>query len=144
MLTRNTQKKRRRRLDLDATLKKYEQRMRSTFGPKDWALFRDAWIGTYKVYSQTRECIQDPSHNMYCHAMILLKIVREQGIHCLGVCSERISGGEYVCSPRIRNEEGGERVVYVDSHNYFTKKKTSPFALRSMDKVYTIPITSGV
>ena len=129
--------KNKRSLDKVRTMKNYEERIRKTFGREDYSQFEGAWIGTYKIFSTSVDVVDDPDHNMYCHAMILLKIVREHGINCKGVCSERVSNGQYISSPRERDEEmGGEKVIYVDSHNYFTGKTTSPFTIRKYDKVY--------
>ena len=139
------------------TMANYERRIRATLTRDDFAVFHNAWIGTYKVYSCVSEDITDTSHPMYCHAFVLLRIAREHGFNCLGVTSERRKKGVYIASPRIRayktdtevdaepetvtaeeesEQETIEKVVYVGKFNYFTGKENTKFRMRRTDNVY--------
>lgn len=139
-MPRQTSKKRRRRMDLSATLDKYAARMA---GMKDdeFRELEGAWITTFRVYGTLAFPTTFIPDRMRCNATILAQEATRRGVRVCGVTSERKKRGQYICS--TLTTAGGEDVrredancIYVGQYSYFTNNTRHPvFSVLGCDRV---------
>lgn len=119
---------RRHPIDEEATLDRYEERLRSM--PEE--AFREldnAWLETFEVYSTFT------GDHIDCAATRLMRVARSYGVNVLGVTSARRTGGKPLCPLILGLPREQAKVVYVGQKNFFTMHDESPFSLRFADRV---------
>lgn len=125
-------RRRRRRLDVEASLKKYRERLLA--GPLRHELheLEDCYLSTFQIFSTEGKVRKRHTNN----AFILMEICRELGIHVRGVTSECKIGGDFRAPLLDGDTRDTCRVVYVGNYNYFTQHPESKWGLKPPDKVY--------
>ena len=138
MSTPRSKRRRAKKLDGEATLRAYVERMQS-LDRETMSDLEGAWLSTFDLYGSlswedAKETVPD---RMICNATLLMHVARQNGVRVLGCCSERKTRGRYICS-----ELGGEprsmcKVVYVGQYNYFSDHMSHPiFSVKRCDKRY--------
>ena len=136
-------KRRRRKIDVDATLAKYALRIR-LLEDGVFQELEDAWVSTFHVYSSLSWPWSFVPPRMRCNATVLVEEAARRGVHVLGITSERKTKGSYICDklPMQCDEEEVEvlrseaRTVYVGQYSYFTGNTSHPtFSVKPCDKV---------
>ncbi len=98
-------------------------------------VFEGAYLSTFELYSTVSD-IEEGSQ-MDCFAGVLLRLVREHGVQCLGVTSERKKNGIYVCSALLNGESREEaNLVYVGKYSYFSGNQRSIYSPLAIDNAY--------
>lgn len=133
-------KKRRRRMDLHATLDKYAARL-AGMEDTDFQELEGAWITTFRVYGTLAFPTDFIPDRMRCNATILAQEATRRGVRVCGVTSERKKRGQYICST-LTTVDGVEvnredaKCVYVGQYSYFTSNVRHPvFSLLGCDRV---------
>jgi hypothetical protein len=132
----------RRELDIPETLRRLEERVRTTLANNIHKDLDGAYLSTFESYSTVESSDVVPPSMEDVAAIRIMLLARELGVNVLGVTSERKRGGQYVCSSLGRAGSEGPResfrVVYVGTYSYFTGHHVaSPYSVRPVDKVYS-------
>ena len=137
--------RRRRTLNIEATLERYEARISRL--PRSLLMELDgAYLSTYDVYST----VTHTDRGRICRggkdeivALRLMRVARSLGVDVRGVTSERQSDGAYICHELADGEtRDSATVVYVGPYNYFTGRRASVWSLSAEDRVYCDPSAS--
>lgn len=140
--TGNKSRQKHRRIDVEATLAKYTNRIQLL--PDDaFVELEDAWLSTFKVYNTLPYPCDAVPARMVCNATILAEEALRRGINVHGVTSQRKKAGKFLCStlPKDGIEVDREecKIIYVGAYSYFTGDSAHPvFSLSKADKVRII------
>ena len=102
----NTMKRplQRRKLDVCQTLAAYEHRINS-LPLTDLQVFEGAFISSYQVWNtylpsqlEDYEDVRKDNPRLDNHTFRLYEILKERGINCLGVTSERLYNGKFIAA----------------------------------------------
>lgn len=125
--------RRRRILDKEATYENYRRRMEELQDTFD--VFEGAYMSTFELYSTVSDI--DEGSQMDCFAGVLLRLVREHGVQCLGVTSERKKNGQYMCTTLLNGESREEaNLVYIGKYSYFSGNQRSIYSPLAIDNAY--------
>ena len=124
-----------KKLDHIKTLQKYENRIRpiilKTLTDSDRKRLSGAFLSSYEGYCTITENLEN-FHRKCNSAVVLMRVLRSIGIPILGVTSERMQHGPYIAADRQKMT----RVEYVGKFSYFTGKKSHPWRLLPIDRVF--------
>ena len=133
----------RRKVDLEATLAAYTNRLLSsrheTFEP-----LNGCWLSSYDIWdSYTSEQLIDNELDLRRftkldnNVLVLFHVCVQHGINVLGITSDRLVKGNYIADIPISGGRTSATVIYVGEHNAFAQKKRHPhFSLLTEDKRY--------
>lgn len=128
------QRRKKRVLDTEKTLDKFEKRLRS-MDPKIFEVFDGAYLSTFDIYSTIETDL--PNYDRMCNsAFVIKRIAKEHGYSPIAITSERKSGGKYIAELLNGDRRETAKIVYVGRYNYFTKHEASIFRILPEDKVY--------
>ena len=105
-------------------------------GLKDtFEVFEDAYMSTFELYSTVADIDEDSQMNGF--AGVLLRLVREHGVRCISVTSERKKNGEYVCSTLLNGElREDAKIVYIGKYSFFSGNQRSVYSPLAVDNAY--------
>lgn len=122
-----------RKIDKGQSFSNYRKRMEEMAG--SFSDFEGAYLSTFEVYSTVDEI--DEGSELDCFAGVLLRLVRQHGVHVKGVTSERKHRGEYICSTLLNGETREDAsIIYVGKYSYFSNHERSQWAPNASDYVY--------
>lgn len=122
----NNVSNKRRKLNMDKTLKKYEYRLESD-DTIDWDKLNNVYITDYNL---TKTLEQNIPHQ----AQILVKLAKKRGINLLGCVDANKRRNRYIQTlpnKKLRIDEGGDQKVLN-----IGVKSSNEFSLQSRDKVW--------
>ena len=137
MKTGAAKKRRRRPLDLEATLAKYRSRIENL--PIDVIHeLEGVYISTFEVYNTIASMAGCSSGVKRCAAVQLLDVARRRGGNVKAVTSERKRSDRYLCHKLLEGDtRDNSVVVYVGQYNFFTGHSAHPvFSVIPEDKVF--------
>ena len=133
----------RRKLDVCQTLAAYEHRINS-LPLTDLQVFEGAFISSYQVWNtylpsqlEDYEDVRKDNPRLDNHTFRLYEILKERGINCLGVTSERLYNGKFIAALPYAKPREEIPVIYVGGHCVFSKHKANKlFSITPQDKRY--------
>ena len=135
----------RRKLDLEATLAAYTNRLLS-IRPEIFESLNGCWLSSYDMWdSYTREQLIESELDLRRftkldnNVLVLFHVCVQLGINVLGITSDRLKNGIYIAAIPISGGRECASVIYVGEHNAFAKKRRhQKFSLLAQDKRYVI------
>ena len=133
----------RRKLDLQATLVAYTNRLLS-LKEELFESLNGCWLSSYDLWdSFTKDqLIEDELAlrrftQLDSSVLVLSQFCVIKGINVLGVTSERWVNGQHIAAIPVVGGREGVTTVYVGEHNAFSNKKMHPlFSVLAQDKRY--------
>ena len=133
----------RRKLDLEATLTAYTNRLLS-FRPETFEQLSGCWLSSYDIWdSYTREQLIENELDLRRftkldnNVLVLFHVCVGLGINVLGITSDRLVKGNYIAAITLAGGRESATVFYVGEHNAFATKKRHPqLSLLTEDKRY--------
>ena len=131
----------RRKLNLEATLNAYENRIKS-LPREDLLALENAWLSSYDVWDtipfdkMEEEIRKRHGTSLDNNAYRLFQVVTEKEIPIAGITSERQSNGTYIAQIPVEGGRAQTKVMFVGAHNSFCGKKASLFSILPIDKRY--------
>lgn len=131
----------RRKINLEATLNAYENRIKS-LSKEDILVLENAWLSSYDVwdtipFAKMEEEIQKRHGTaLDNNAYRLFQVATEKLIPIAGITSERQSNGSYIAEIPQEGGRSQTKIVFIGAHNSFCGKKASVFSILPIDKRY--------
>tara|TARA_A100001011_G_C13555852_1_gene534304 strand:+ start:55 stop:465 length:411 start_codon:yes stop_codon:yes gene_type:complete len=122
-------------VDMPSTLAAYENRISSVIDAsltaEEKERLHNTYLSTYDCYSTILNDLSNDDRK--CNpAVVLMRVLRANGVNILGVTSERTQRGAYVAAGRA----GMGSVEYVGKHMFFTNKQSHPWRILPCDRRY--------
>jgi len=131
----------RRKINLEATLNAYENRIKS-LSKEDILVLENAWLSSYDVWDtipfakMEGEIQKRHGTTLDNNAYRLFQVATEKLIPIAGITSERQSNGSYIAEIPQEGGRSQTKVVFIGAHNSFCGKKASVFSILPIDKRY--------
>ena len=133
----------RRKLDLEATLAAYTNRLLS-IRPEIFESLNGCWLSSYDMWdSYTRQQLIESELDLRRftkldnNVLVLFHVCVQLDINVLGITSDRLKNGNYIAAIPVSGGRECASVIYAGEHNTFAKKRRHPtFSLLAQDKRY--------